>query len=166
MKQTSPIAFVEEGNSFYHVYVSRSLDTLLINCQVKQVIPNDYTGTSLEALFPAAQQCVYESAFSANSYHEIRVVDAVVELCFGQIISSPSCEGTRTGFNGHWVFFSPNHVRIVDHVRPETGRSYTTWETFEQVRRRYPDLQILPDSAAREMILNDTFDFCNALAMA
>lgn len=146
MQHTIPIAFVESDNHFYHIYVSRLPDNLLL-CEIRHQIPNDYTGTSLAKLFPTSEVLFYESAFSPAIYNELTVVDAAVELCFGLFMSSPSLDGTATCFNDQWCFYSPSfHYTQV--IRAETGKTYDTDRTFEQERNRYPDLKIIPLAVA------------------
>ena len=146
MQHTIPIAFVESDNHFYHVYVSRSPDKLLL-CEIRQQVPNDYTGTSLAKLFPTSEVLFYESAYSAAHYNELKVVDAAVELCFGLYISSPSLDGTATCFNDQWCFYSPSR-HYIQSIRPETGTTYYTDRTFEHERNCFPDLQIIPLAVA------------------
>lgn len=150
MNTTSPIAFVYSGNNTYHIYVSRQPDGKPILGQLTQTVPNDYTGTILEDLFPVEEQLIYESLFSTSHYHEISVVDAIVELCFEHRISSIFWEGTKTAFNPKWVFYSPKKNRIIDYLRAETGHTHYTDRSFVQLRNDYPDLIVVPVAFAEE----------------
>lgn len=155
MLPTSPIAFVEFGNCTYRIYVSRQQKGQIILGQLKYVTPNDYSGTALDCLFPSYEELVYESQFSTNAYHEIQVVDAIVELVFHHRIASPFWDGTKTEFNPQWVFFSPSLNRSIDNLRSETGNTYSTDQSFSQLRQTYSDLIVIPQTLVDDLKLTD-----------
>jgi hypothetical protein len=147
---TTPLAFVCHENNRYHVYALRT--EVRIEVKVTLVIPNDYTKTNLEMLFPSYEEEVYSLSFPDFSRNEIEAVRYVVNYLFDQVMSSIETYGTGTKFNSDFVYYSPSRKTTIDCLHWFTGLTMYCQKNYDDVISDYSDAVLLNvDDAILEM---------------
>lgn len=137
----NPLAFVHHQNQVYHVYALRT--KICIHVTVKKIIPNDYTGTTLEEIFPPDEEEVYSLTFPDLVRNEIEAVRYVVNFLFDQVMSSIETYGTGTRFNSDFVYYSPSRLTTIDTIHWFTGLTMYCQKTYATVVEEYSDAVLI-----------------------